>query len=83
MKTQKLALALLVSVSASLVIEFFNAQRYFNLDIRRFAKLLFYGLSGQWEEAPVFYSEFAFQFAFLFVDLLLITMFFVVERRRS
>lgn len=83
MKTQKLALALLVSVVSALLLEFQNVHTYFNLDFRRFAKLLFFGLSGQWAEAPVFYGEFVFQFAFLFVDLLLITMFFVVERRRS
>lgn len=80
---QKLALALLVSVVGTLLVEFKNVSIFFHLDISRYAKLLFYGLSGHWGNTPVFYSEFAFQFVFLFVDLVLVSLFFVVERRKS
>ena len=80
---QKLALALLVSVVGALLIEFKNVSYFFHLDITRYGKLLFYGLSGQWGRTSVFYGEFLFQFVFLFIDLLLISLFFVVERRKS
>ena len=81
MKTgQKLIIAAICSVAVTLFVEFLNVQHYFNLDIPRYGKLLFYALSGQWSGAPLFYQEFVEQFVMLFFVCCEVSGFFFVKR---
>ena len=77
---QKLIIAAVSCVVATLAIEFINVQHYFNLNVASYSKLLYFGLTGQWSEAPVFYEQFAEQFAMLFIVSCEIAAFFFVKR---
>ena len=82
MKTgQKLLIAAVACVLSTLFLEFLNVQHYFNLDIVRYAKLLFFGLTGQWGQTTVFYQEFVEQFALLFLISCEVAAFFFIKRR--